>query len=708
MAIRSEAPTVGSRRERWLSLVGRLAPLLFLLAAGAGLRFFDLGYRSLWFDEVATAQIVRMPDLNSALEYAGAWADHTPLHFLITWFLRSIGSDEFAIRLPYAIAGLLAVIALYALAAALYGRATGLVAGTLMAVLPYAIFYSQESRQYAFLMLLTTMVMFAAYRAANKGRVIDWAFLTIAGALDLWMGYLAIAVLLAAYASIGLVICCNLAVEWRASRLQAALIAAARAGAMAVLSAVLICAAFLPWLGHLQAFLGRRDLGFGRVASGYQPTLDEARSLLAQLDFHGLLFYLLVAGIAWAVIDAARGRWRRSLVPLTWLFIPILGFAVFTGGGIVTIRPQYFSTIYPAGVLLAAAGVRGLACAVGSVVRLGVRAVSGSPINPTPRPSPFQAHSAARIAVMAGLCCLVALDALPADAAAYTGAKGSDYRGAVDAMLDADRGHPVVLVVGENPEWTVMGLGYYSWVRGSRLTVLDALKLSADSVKIVQSAMTVWGAVLNSPGLPSPATGGLTAGLFSDIWLLRPGAGQAASIDQARSILSWAASYEPEITASTRLIDVLQGHSTPGPELLPSPTASQREADPLPLDRWILQPGSSLSPDGSTFVLDPGGRSIYVYLTTLDLKPGGQYLISFSCRTSEPVGAAIVFVVADGPTGSTAFPDGAGYQCRGSPDPDQGVFAFTMPDGATSARVWLQAMGTGTASFQRVSLRSLQ
>jgi len=344
-------------------------------------------------------------------------------------------------------------------------------------------------------------------------------------------------------------------------------------------------------------------------------------------------------------------------------------------------------------------------------VRLGQRALSRRP-GPgfllVPAPQHFPAQSLARAVVMVCVCSLVALDALPADAAAYTRAKGSDYRGAVDAMLEADRGHPVVLVVGENPDWTVMGLGYYSWVRGSRLTVLDALKLSADDVKILRDGTTVWGAVLNSAGLPSPATGDLTASLFTDVWLLRPAAGQAASIDQARSILTWAASFEPEIVASTRLIEVLQGHSTPGPELLPSPTASQREADPLPLDRWILQPGSSLSPDGSTFVLDPGGRSIYVYLTTLDLKPGGQYLISFSCRTSEPVGAASVFVVADGPTGSTAFPDGAGYQCRGSPDPDQGVFAFTMPDAATSARVWLQAMGTGTATFQRVSLRSLQ
>ena len=700
-------PVGSERRERWLSLGGRLAPPLLLVAAGAGLRFYDLGYRSLWLDEVATAQVVRMSDVSSVLGFVARDPSATPLTYLITWFLRPIGDSEFAIRLPYAIAGLLAVIALYALATRLYGRAIGLVAGALMAILPYAIFYSQESRSYAFLMLLTTAVMLAAYRAASRGRVIDWTFLVIAGALDLYAGYLAIAVLLAAYGYIGLVLAGNVAVGWRASRLREALAASARAGAMAILSAVLTGAAFLPWFGRLEVFLARRDQAFGRVAAGYQPTLDEARSLLQQLDFHGILLWLLIAGIAWAVIDAARGRWKQSLLPLTWFFIPLLGFAVGTGGGIVAIWPRYFGAVYPAAVLLAAAGVVGLADAVGTVVRLGQRALSPG-LPPAPAPHPFMAHSFARAVVMAGLCGLVALDALPADTAAYTRPKGSDYRGAVDAMLEADPGHPVVMVVGANPDWTVSGLDYYSWVRGSRLTVLDALKVNASDVKALQGGSTIWGAVLNAPDLPSPTTEDITARLFADIWLLRPAAAQATSIDQVRTILSWGASFEPEITASMRLIEVLQGHRTPGPELLPSPTASQREGGPSPLDHWILQPGSSLSPDGDAFVLDPGGRSINVYLTTLALKPGRQYLISFSCGTSELAGVASVFAIADGPEGQTAFPDGAGYQCRGSPDPDQGVFAFTVPDAGASVTVWLRATGSGTAGFEHVSLRSLQ
>lgn len=712
MTIRSEASRVGSiQPHRWLNLGGRLVPLLLLVAAGAGLRFYDLGYRSLWLDEVATAVVIRLPDLSSVLGYVTRDPSATPLTYLVTWLLRPIGGDEFAIRLPYAIAGLLAVIALYALAARLYGRAIGLVAGALMAILPYAIFFSQEARSYAFLMLLTTAVMLSAYRAANRGRARDWAFLTIAGALDLYTGYLAIAVLLAAYGYIGLVLAGNIAVGWRASRLREALATSARAGAMAILTAAFIGAAFLPWFGRLEVFLARRDQAFGRVADGYQPTLNEAQSLLQQLDFHGILLWLLVAGIACAVIDMARGRWQQSLVPLAWFSIPLLGFAVGTGAGIVAIWPRYFGTVYPAAVLLAAVGIDGLARLVATVARMGQRAWSRRRY-PAFAPVLARQHvrppALARAVVLVCLSGFVAVDALPADAAAYTRAKGSDYRGAVDAMLEADPGHPMVLVVGENPDWTVSGLDYYSWVRGSRLAVRDALKLNEDDVKGLEGGTSVWGAVLNAPDLPSPPTEDIAASLFADIWLLRPVAAQAAPIDQARSILSWGASFEPEVTATLQLIEVLQGHSTPGPELLPSAIASQREGSTPSLGGWILQPGTSVSADGGAFVLEPGGQSINVYLTGLVLQPRGQYILSFSCGSSELVGTASVFAVVDGPEGQTAFPDGAGYQCRGSPQPDQGVFAFTAPDSATSVTVWLRAAGSGTAGFERVSLRSLQ
>jgi GT2 family glycosyltransferase len=103
--------------EGWLKRAGWLAPVLLLVAAGAGLRFYSLGFLSLWLDEVTTAQAIRFPDLGSVLAFVGRDPSATPLKYVVTWLVRPIGIDEFAIRVPYAIAGLLAVIATCALAA---------------------------------------------------------------------------------------------------------------------------------------------------------------------------------------------------------------------------------------------------------------------------------------------------------------------------------------------------------------------------------------------------------------------------------------------------------------------------------------------------------------------------------------------------------------------------------------------------------------
>lgn len=698
-------------RERWRDGARGLAPVVALAALATVFRLYDLGFRSLWLDEIATAQAVRLPDLASVLAYVGRDPSATPLTYVVTWLARPLGVDEWAIRLPYAAAGVGAVIALSVLAARLYGSLTGLVAGAFLAVLPYAIYYGQEARSYAFLMLFTTAMMVAAYGAAHRGRALDWVLLAGFGLLDLYTGYLAIAVVIAAYGYVGLVLSIEGARRWRTSGLRAAWATSGRQLRMGALSVALVAVGFLPWARHLVAFIENRGQAFGRVASDYQPTLDEARALLQQLDLHGILLWLLVAGIASSFVDLAFGRWRRSLLPLTWFFVPLLGFLLGTGGGIVTVWPRYFGAVYPAAILLAAAGVAGLARATLTALRVGRVAANrlrGRAMAPMAVRLPRRVAAGTTLVVMAGLSLLVAFDAIPAAAQAYTRAKGSDYRGAVDVMLADDPARPVVLVVGDNPDWTVDGLDYYAWARGSRLAVIDALKLNAGSITTLEAATSVWAAALATPGVTDPTSSGLQATAFTDIWIVRPGAGSAGPIATVRSILEWAGTFEPRLAATAKLLDYLRGAGTLGPELLPPPAMSQPQDQAPPLERWILQPGASLSAETGGFDLEPAGGSVNVYLTTTTLAAGRPYVLAFSCQASGLRGSANVFVVAGGPSGQEAFPDGAGYACLGSTQPDEGVVAFTMPDDATSVTLWLRATGTGSATYAQVSLRGFE
>src|ERR1035437_4537513 len=334
------------------------APIVVLAALSASLRFYCRGCRSLWLDEVATASVLMQPSLGAALSYAATWTDHTPLHFLMTWLLAPLGRDEFAVRIPYAVAGTLAAVAMYRLGSKVAGRTVGWAAGLLMAGLPFAIFYGQESRPTILMVLVTVALMSAAHAAAHRGPVLQWALLAVLAAIDLYTGYLALTAVGVAYAYAGLVRLWALLADLRSRRdLRASLIQVGLCCGSGAATAI----AFLPWLGHFQEFLSRSDLGFGRVDSSQPITADAVSALLAQLDLHGIVFWLTLTGIATALVDLCRRRTDAALLPLLWFFLPLAFFALRAGPGIVTIWPRYFAIVYPAALLLAAMGVSGLA-----------------------------------------------------------------------------------------------------------------------------------------------------------------------------------------------------------------------------------------------------------------------------------------------------------------------------------------------------------
>ena len=673
-----------------------MAVPLIILAIAAVLRLDCLGCRSLWLDEVVTADIVRQPTIGAALAYAATWTDHTPLHFLLTWILRGLGSDEFAIRLPYAVAGALGAVAMYGLASSLFGRLAGVLGGLLMAVLPFAVYHSQESRPSILLIVLTILLMHAVYRAAVRQRAVDWALLAVVGSLDLYVGYLAITTLVAAYAYVGLVLLTN----WIGCARKFGLPEANRSVRSpivgATVAAMATAAAFLPWANHFAAFLGRPDLGFGRVPTDQPATPGAALALLAQLDLQGLTLALCAVGILTALIRLATGRWREGLLPLVFLLVPLAGILWRAGGGIVLIWPRYFSTLYPPAVLLVGLGMVGLAEAAAAAWRRldGLAAAGWRPMT-------------ARLVVAILLAAPVGAQALSLDFAAYERPKGSDYRGAVDRMVLADSRRPVVIVTGPNPDWVERGLDYYGWAHGSSLRVVDGLRIGQASLADLRAATSLWLATrqMDLPVVEGPV--GTTRSDHADFSLFgapkAPGAGESA----ARDLLMWAAGSEPELATSVRLIEALEGSRALGPELLPAPASSDPETGPPALERWTRQPGVVVALDGSGFVESPTGGQVNAILATRRLTPGEDYLLEFACLTVGLQGEVRAFVVATGSGATTIFPDGAGEVCGSGTDSGDGLIAFTVPADAHLVTIWLRATGSGDATIGPISLRRL-
>ncbi|HNW92459.1 MAG TPA: glycosyltransferase family 39 protein [bacterium] len=135
-----------------------------ILALALALRFAGLGHWSLWNDEVATVQEAR-----ALFSYGGA--QRYPINYLLTAATFTLlGDNAFTARLLPALWGTATVAAVYLLGGYLAGRTTAVLAALVLALHPYHIFWSQNARHYALLVLLLTLFLYCVYRARREDR----------------------------------------------------------------------------------------------------------------------------------------------------------------------------------------------------------------------------------------------------------------------------------------------------------------------------------------------------------------------------------------------------------------------------------------------------------------------------------------------------------------------------------------------------------
>ena len=142
-------------------------PEAIVLVVAFVTRFWRLDYHSFWFDEVVS------------LNWAGSDASyiwnttfplvqdkHPPAYYLLLHYWRTLldffgaGESDAALRASGALLGTLTVLGVLLLARRLSGRATGLLAGLLVALSPVLVWYSQELRMFQ---PATTGLVWAGY-----------------------------------------------------------------------------------------------------------------------------------------------------------------------------------------------------------------------------------------------------------------------------------------------------------------------------------------------------------------------------------------------------------------------------------------------------------------------------------------------------------------------------------------------------------------
>ncbi len=146
------APLFPLPREGWALLA-----LLAIMLLGAVLRFYGLGFQSLWVGELASWDLGGRDTISRVV----GEGSQPPLYFLILHIARwFFGDSEWALRLPSAMAGWLCIPAIYLLGKKIYSEREGIIAALLMTVLWPAVYFSQEARPYALLILLSIMTSY--------------------------------------------------------------------------------------------------------------------------------------------------------------------------------------------------------------------------------------------------------------------------------------------------------------------------------------------------------------------------------------------------------------------------------------------------------------------------------------------------------------------------------------------------------------------
>ncbi|QIN77679.1 hypothetical protein GBA65_03195 [Rubrobacter marinus] len=360
-----------------------LLALLGILLLAAALRFYGLGFQSLWNDELNTWGLSTFGEGVSGVLYhfnREGIGVHPPAYYLLIHFtVQLLGESEWALRLPSALAGFLSVLATYLLGRRLYSWREGLIAALLVAVLWTPVYYSQEARMYSLLLLFATLATYFWVSVARsldreeRPRLLAVSGYVVAAAVAAYLHYFGFYLV-------------------ALQGLWTMMVYARRPGTLAYTLVVygLIVLAYSPWL---PALFNRTGQGSGTIEHIARPGLDTfvdyavfvfSRSPVFAVVALALYLFLPYKKLYPLYKDEGLSGTRRALrtpglMLVLWLTVPFAGAYVVSLIWTPILEPRYLIVSLPAAYLLVARAVTQLpvrpmvqatAVALGSVLLL--------------------------------------------------------------------------------------------------------------------------------------------------------------------------------------------------------------------------------------------------------------------------------------------------------------------------------------------------
>src|SRR3954447_5474740 len=152
--------------------------LAAIVVAGAALRFATLATQSFWLDEAIAINSARL-DLSGLIDSLAHTEGNPPLYFLLLdGWMRVFGDSEAALRSLSALIGTATIVLGFEIGRRLATARIGLVLAALVAFNPLLVWFSQEARPYALVVLLSgaSFLFFAESLQRPTGKLLaGWA-----------------------------------------------------------------------------------------------------------------------------------------------------------------------------------------------------------------------------------------------------------------------------------------------------------------------------------------------------------------------------------------------------------------------------------------------------------------------------------------------------------------------------------------------------
>jgi len=312
-------------------------PLLFLIAVTAWLRLADLGYSDYQGDEI---KALWRPAANESTMDFLYKQKKGPIQFFVTYAMRAFDPDfsnEFLQRLPFALAGILAIFVFYKLVQLHYGSKIALYASLLLSVNGIFIGLMRIIQYQPFVMLFMFLALYCFSLALQQER---WRFRGITLGVAFWALLLFThydGVFIAPFAIYLLIRWYNQNADLPSrTRLKHLLVPFTVAG-------LLLAAYFIPYLLNIPE--ETKAYWSGRIRPPQEPE-QEGRSSILNFELYNPIFSLYLYPILAAF---SLPKLRQSLPLLAWFALPwvVLELIIFDPG------THIYTYLIPAIILLA-------------------------------------------------------------------------------------------------------------------------------------------------------------------------------------------------------------------------------------------------------------------------------------------------------------------------------------------------------------------